>query len=117
MRGAGGTDARVQESVDTTQDTGVGNALIARLKEENAGVRRAAASSLGRLGDPRAVMPLIAVLADSDADVRSEALEALSNFEDPRAINPIAAMLKDPVTDVRHNALNALCRTSVTGSL
>src|ERR1051325_3575953 len=108
MRGSGGTDGRMQESVATTQDTGVVNALIARLKDENAGVRRAAASSLGRLGDPRAVMPLIAVLADSDADVRSEALEALSNFEDPRAINPIAAMLKDPVTDVRHNALNAL---------
>src|SRR5712664_2160077 len=37
------------------QDTGVVNALIARLKDENAGVRRAAANSLGRLGDHRAV--------------------------------------------------------------
>src|SRR5262249_32398982 len=63
------------------QDTSVVNALIARLKDENAGVRRAAASSLGHLGDARAVAPLITVLADSDAEVRAQALDALSNFE------------------------------------
>ena len=90
------------------QDTGVVNALIARLKDENASVRRAAAQSLGRLGDPRAVEPLIAVLADSDAEVRATATDALADFEDPRAIAPIVALLKDPVTDVRKNALNAL---------
>ena len=39
----------------STQDTAVVNALIARLKDENAGVRKAAANSLGQLGDPRAV--------------------------------------------------------------
>ena len=91
-----------------TQDTGVVNALIARLKDENAGVRRAAAQSLGRLGDVRAVTSLIAVLTDSDAEVRATVIDALSNLEDPRAIDPIVALLKDPVTDVRHNALNAL---------
>ena len=92
------------------QDTGVVNALIARLKDENAGVRRAAAQSLGRLGDARAVPSLIAVLADSDAEVRAQATDALADFEDPRAIAPIVALLKDPVTDVRKNALNALSR-------
>jgi len=91
-----------------TQDTTVVNALIARLKDENAGVRKAAAHSLSQLGDVRAVQPLIAVLADSDAEVRSTAVDALANLEDPRAIGPIANLLKDPVTDVRHNALNAL---------
>jgi HEAT repeat protein/beta-lactamase regulating signal transducer with metallopeptidase domain len=91
-----------------TQDTTVVNALIARLKDENAEVRKAAAHSLGQLGDLRAVAPLITVLADSDAEVRSTAVDALANLEDPRAIGPIAGVLKDPVTDVRHNALNAL---------
>jgi len=91
-----------------TQDTTVVNALIARLKDENAGVRKAAAHSLGQLGDLRAVAPLIVVLADSDAEVRSTAVDALANLEDPRAVGPIAGLLKDPVTDVRHNALNAL---------
>lgn len=92
----------------TPQDTGVVNALIARLKDENAGVRRAAAQSLGRLGDPRAVPALLAVLTDSDAEVRATVIDALADFEDPRAIDPIVGLLKDPVTDVRHNALNAL---------
>src|SRR5437764_4560560 len=92
----------------STQDTAVVLALIARLKDENAGVRRAAAHSLAQLGDLRAVAPLIAVLGDSDAEVRATAVDALADLEDPRAIGPIAALLKDPVTDVRHNALNAL---------
>jgi HEAT repeat protein/beta-lactamase regulating signal transducer with metallopeptidase domain len=94
----------------TTQDTGVVDALIARLKDENAGVRKAAANSLGQIGDRRAVVPLIAVLADSDAEVRYTAIDALANLEDPRAIGPIAGLLKDPITEVRHNALSALSR-------
>src|SRR6266699_5053359 len=99
-RGSGGEAA--------TQDTSVVNALIARLKDENAGVRKAAANSLGRLGDLRAVPPLIAVLADSDAEVRSAAVDALADLEDPRAIGPITGLLRDPVGDVKHNALSAL---------
>ena len=91
-----------------SQDTTVVRALIARLKDENAGVRGAAARSLGHLGDPRAVLPLIDVLADSGPEVRSAAVEALADLADPRAIGPIAGMLKDPVADVKHNALGAL---------
>ena len=100
--------AGVAQLAPANQDTGVVNALIARLKDENAGVRRAAANSLGKLGDHRAVPPLIVVLADSDAEVRAQAVDALSNLEDARAIGPIAGLLKDPVADVRHNALSAL---------
>jgi HEAT repeat protein/beta-lactamase regulating signal transducer with metallopeptidase domain len=110
--GRGGQGVRAsgatKGTVSTPQDTTVVNALIARLKDENAGVRRAAAHSLGQLGDPRAVPPLIAVLADSDAEVRSTAIDALANLEDPRAIGPIVTSLKDPVSDVKHNALSAL---------
>src|SRR5947209_7500374 len=90
------------------EDTTVVLALIARLKDENAGVRGAAARSLGHLGDPRAVRPLIEVLADSDGEVRSAAVEALADLGDPRAIGPIAGLLKDPVADVKRNALGAL---------
>jgi HEAT repeat protein/beta-lactamase regulating signal transducer with metallopeptidase domain len=92
----------------SSQDTTVVLALIARLKDENAGVRSAAARSLGRLRDPRAVPPLIAVLADSGPEVRVAAVEALAELADPRAIGPIAGLLKDPVTDVKRNALGAL---------
>src|SRR5438132_2365049 len=90
------------------EDTTVVRALIARLKDENAGVRAAAARSLGHLSDPRAVPPLIDVLADSDGEVRSAAVEALADLGDPRAIGPIAGLLKDPVADVKRNALGAL---------
>jgi len=107
--GRGGQGVRTRTARGSGgEDTTVVNALIARLKDENAGVRRAAAHSLGQLGDLRAVMPLIAVLADSDAEVRSAAVDALADLEDPRAIGPIAGLLKDPVSDVKHNALSAL---------
>src|SRR6185295_15384765 len=114
-RGSGGEDRTPTQPVlakkgavtGAKQDTTVVNALIARLKDDNAGVRRAAAHSLGQLGDPRAVQPLITVLADSDAEVRSAAVDALANLEDPRAIGPIAGLLKDPVADVKHTALSA----------
>src|SRR2546426_695610 len=90
------------------EDATVVRALIARLKDENAGVRVAAARSLGHLGDPRAMLPLIDVLADSDGEGRSAAVEALADLGDPRAIGPIAGLLKDPVADVKRNALGAL---------
>ena len=91
-------------------DTGVVEALIARLQDENAEVRRAAAHSLGRLKDPRAVPGLIGALRDSDPEVRESAAEALAEFEDSRAIQPLVALLSDPSTDVRHSALEALSR-------
>ena len=93
---------------DTNADTGVVNALIARLEDENAEVRRAAAHSLGNLKDPRAVPGLIAALKDSDPRVRASVAEALAEFEDSRAIVPLTAMLNDPSTEVKQSALDAL---------
>jgi HEAT repeat protein/beta-lactamase regulating signal transducer with metallopeptidase domain len=89
-------------------DTGVVNALIARLDDENADVRSAAAHSLGRLKDPRAVPGLIGALKDSQAKVRTAAAEALAEFEDPRAIPALAGLLNDPSAEVRQSALDAL---------
>src|SRR5207248_2083389 len=108
-RGSGGEETpHIVRRGSRGEDTAVVNALIARLKDENAGVRGAAAHSLGRLGDPRAVPPLIAVLADSDGEVRAAAIEALADLGDARAIGPIAGLLKDPVAEVKRNALGAL---------
>lgn len=93
---------------DTNADTGVVNALIERLGDENAEVRSAAARSLGRIKDSRAVPGLIGALKDRDAKVRESAAEALAEFEDPRAITPLADLLTDPSSDVKKSALEAL---------
>jgi HEAT repeat protein/beta-lactamase regulating signal transducer with metallopeptidase domain len=89
-------------------DTGVVEALVARLQDENAEVRRAAAHSLGRLKDSRAVPGLIGALKDADPGVRASAAEALAELEDSRAIAPLAALLNDPSTEVKQSALDAL---------
>lgn len=92
----------------TSADSAVVIALIARLKDDDRGVRAAAAHSLGKLGDARAVPALIGALKDAEAKVRASAADALSEFEDPRAIAALTALLGDPSSDVRKNALDAL---------
>ena len=106
-----GSSTKSSEAIarqDTNLDTGVVNALIARLDDENAEVRSAAAHSLGNLKDARAVPGLIKALKDRDAKVRSSAAEALSEFEDTRAIAPLAELLSDQSTEVKRSALDAL---------
>jgi HEAT repeat protein/beta-lactamase regulating signal transducer with metallopeptidase domain len=90
------------------EDTGVVDALVERLKDSDAGVRRAAAQSLGNLHSRRAVTALIAVLDDRDREVRSAAANALGNIEDSRAVGPLQLLIKDPSADVREQALGAL---------
>ncbi|MFL5481875.1 MAG: M56 family metallopeptidase [Gemmatimonadaceae bacterium] len=93
---------------DTGADTGVVGALIARLDDENAEVRSAAARSLGHLKDSRAVPGLIGALKDRDEKVRASAADALGELEDTRAVAPLADLLNDQSTEVRKNALDAL---------
>ncbi|MDB4890948.1 MAG: putative rane protein [Gemmatimonadetes bacterium] len=92
----------------TSADSVVVIALIARLKDENAEVRAAAAHSLGKLEDPRAVPGLIGALRDADPRVRSAAADALGEFHDPRAITALSAALSDSNTEVKQNVLQAL---------
>jgi HEAT repeat protein/beta-lactamase regulating signal transducer with metallopeptidase domain len=83
-------------------------ALIAALKDTDVKVRRAAASSLGNLEDPRSVPALIEALKDTDAEVRSCAAEALGNMEDPRAIPGLTLAIKDSSPEVRRRAIEAI---------
>jgi len=56
-------------------------ALTAALRDENAAVRAAAASSLGRVGDASAVAALRAVERDSEAAVRTAATTAIAAIQ------------------------------------
>ena len=99
-------DASVAHSrqVDST----VVLALIARVRDEDADVRAAAAQSLGKLEDPRAVPALVGALSDGEAKVRAAAAEALGKFADPRAVKGLTRLLGDSEIDVRKAALDAL---------
>ncbi|MEO8336672.1 MAG: M56 family metallopeptidase [bacterium] len=92
----------------TPADSAVVVALIARLKDENAEVRAAAAHSLGKLEDSRAVPGLIGALKDTDQRVRSAAADALGQFHDARAIDALVAALSDANPEVKRNVLEAL---------
>jgi HEAT repeat protein len=72
------------------------------------GRRRAAASALGEIRDPQAVVPLIDVLSNGDPDVRPSAARALGAIRDPRALEALARASGDPSSDVRDAALEAL---------
>ena len=96
------------QTQSASADSSVVLALIARLKDEVAEVRVAAAQSLGHLGDARAVPGLIGALKDPEAKVRAAAAEALGDLEDSRAIASLAAVLTDASTEVRQNALESL---------
>ena len=61
------------------------SALIEALSDEGAEVRRVAAISLGRVGNPSATAPLIGALRDADGLVRGRAAEALLQVGDCQA--------------------------------
>ena len=73
-------------------------------------VRRAAASALGKLKDPRAVEALTSALRDDDADVREATAIALGSLNDRRAIAPLVKALADSTSGVRRIAAAALSR-------
>ena len=88
---------------------GNGNAAIReRLEDPDEGVRAAAASALGRLGDKLAVDPLIRKLEDPDEGVRATAASALGRLGDKLAVDPLIRKLEDPDEGVRDGAIFAL---------
>ena len=83
-------------------------ALIAALKDSDAGVRRAAAQSLGNIESARAVDALVAALGDDDVDVRRSVIWALGEIEDIRATPALLPLLKDRDAEVRKTTAWAL---------
>jgi HEAT repeat protein len=82
--------------------------LIIDLAHTNWITRWHASSSLGEIGDNRAVPALIETLKDIDYTVRSYAAQALGKMSDKRAIPALMKVLNDEYPDVRMNAAKAL---------
>jgi HEAT repeat protein/Zn-dependent protease with chaperone function len=92
----------------SSADPATVDALVKALKDPDAGVREAAAESLGRLADVRALDGLITAASDSDAKVRAAVVEALAVLQEARAIPVLARALKDSNVNVRREAAEAL---------
>jgi twitching motility protein PilT len=80
--------------------------MIPLLKDADWWVRIAAADTLGRFKDPRAVEALVGLLGDPD--VKWSAVEALGRIADPRSLNALGQMLAAPEPEVRIQVLHAL---------
>jgi HEAT repeat protein/beta-lactamase regulating signal transducer with metallopeptidase domain len=106
--GIAGSFRRSAEPQDTARQSQRVAALVAALRDADAEVRRAAATSLGQIEDTRAVPGLITALRDQDAEVRQQAAWALAQLEDKRATEPLVGALKDSNVDVRRKAAWAL---------
>lgn len=84
--------------------------LVETLKDETTSSypRRNAITTLGRLGDERAVEPLASALKDNDRYIRSEAAKALSGLGSAAAIEPLIAALEDSDDHARRAVIVAL---------
>ena len=82
---------------------------IAALKDEDWAIREEAATMLGTLRDPRAVVPLVSVLRDGDRAVRDAAIGALLAIGEP-AVTTLGVCLSDPQLTVQELASSVLAR-------
>jgi HEAT repeat protein len=82
--------------------------LIEGLKDEYPGIRKGAASSLGKISDPEGFEPLTRAISDPDLDVRIAAALALGAQKDPRAIPFLTNLFYDSNPQVRNGAADAL---------
>ncbi|MEW5910156.1 MAG: HEAT repeat domain-containing protein [Thermodesulfobacteriota bacterium] len=85
--------------------------LIGFLRHHNPDVQQSAAEVLGRIGDPRAVIPLIGVLKESFPDkVRMAAVIALGEIGDIRSIDALIDALKEKTSSVPYLVPDALAK-------
>jgi HEAT repeat protein len=78
------------------------------LRDADRNLRRAAAESLGEIGDPQAAVALLVTLEDEHWSVRCAAAAALGRIGSPKAVQALVARVDDPDVTVRRAAVSAL---------
>lgn len=97
----------VIEALGRLTDTKAVESLLGLLKSRDQAMVDHVASSLARIGDRRAVMPLLERLAAAQRPSR-RVLESLGRLHDPRAVEPLVRLLDNPDYYVRLASAEAL---------
>jgi HEAT repeat protein len=92
--------------------TRVVRALEQCLRDEDAGVRAAAAMALGDVKGSEALAALLIAIEDDDGAVRQMAIVALGELGDGRATERLRRALSDPRPEVRFQAVMAFPRVT-----
>ena len=96
-------------------DQSVIDLLLQLLKNESWKVRELAIKALGRLGDPKAIVPLLQVLKNIEEEFEvtqsaREAFNTIIHLIDPRSLEPLIYALKDVHTPIRSCVAECLGR-------
>ncbi len=97
-----------QSTQSDTVDPRIVASLVKTLRDPDPGVRKEAATALGRLRAKSAVPGLIAALDDEYAGVRASAASALGRLKDVSSVEPLIGALSDTSRTVRKQVLSAL---------
>ncbi|UTC74786.1 HEAT repeat domain-containing protein [Treponema sp. OMZ 792] len=80
---------------------------VAEDTDENAIIRGAAVSALGKIGDERAIPILSEIFEDKDPILRTAAIKGIAGFKDAKAKNIIIQAFKDSYYKVRLQAIQS----------
>ena len=98
-----------EKDIESATDWVAARAFADVLDDEKPELRMAAATGLGRVGDPSVTAAVVARLSDPDARVRARSATACGRIGDPRAVGALESRLSDdPDIDVRVAAADAL---------
>ena len=100
-----------EEAIEKLGDAHVSLAadeVMRALHDPSPRIRRQAASSLSKMGDPRAVRALIHQLEDHPDLVEEETVEALGDLGDARAVPVLVKLLQSPRSILRRAAARSL---------
>jgi len=111
-------DELSDEDLQSAADWVAAKAFAEVLDDEQPELRMAAATGLGRVGDPSVTGALAKRLSDPDPRVRERSAKACGRIGDPRAVDPIESLIeRDGKVAVRQAAAEALGEIETEGAL